>query len=100
MSKSWSKKTFRVASAKPGDGLGEGHGMLGQAGSGKLRISVGQNKLAAKVAKNLSSDVLQAHPGASKWKSTSFPHFDDLSTIFGKDRAKIHRFLALTGHEN
>lgn len=24
-----------------GDGLGEGYGMLGQAGSGKLRVSVG-----------------------------------------------------------
>uniref|UniRef100_A0A803NUF2 Nop domain-containing protein n=1 Tax=Cannabis sativa TaxID=3483 RepID=A0A803NUF2_CANSA len=34
-----------------GDGLGEGYGMLGQAGSGKLRVSIGQNKLAAKVAK-------------------------------------------------
>ncbi|XP_004513088.1 U4/U6 small nuclear ribonucleoprotein Prp31 homolog isoform X1 [Cicer arietinum] len=34
-----------------GDGLGEGYGMLGQAGSGKLRVSVGQSKLAAKVAK-------------------------------------------------
>ncbi|KAF3431294.1 hypothetical protein FNV43_RR26025 [Rhamnella rubrinervis] len=34
-----------------GDGLGEGYGMLGQAGSGKLRVSMGQNKLAAKVAK-------------------------------------------------
>ncbi|GAB2268935.1 U4/U6-U5 snRNP complex subunit prp31, partial [Dionaea muscipula] len=34
-----------------GDGLGEGYGMLGQAGSGKLRISVGPSKLAAKVAK-------------------------------------------------
>ncbi|KAK1352963.1 Pre-mRNA processing ribonucleoprotein binding region-containing protein [Heracleum sosnowskyi] len=34
-----------------GDGFGEGYGMLGQAGSGKLRVSVGQNKLAAKVAK-------------------------------------------------
>ncbi|KAK1371066.1 hypothetical protein POM88_037158 [Heracleum sosnowskyi] len=43
-----------------GDGLGEGHGMLGQAGSGKLRISVGQNKLAAKVAK--------------KFKERSFGH--------------------------
>ena len=35
----------------PGDGLGEGYGMLGQAGSGKLRVSIGQSKLAAKVAK-------------------------------------------------
>ena len=34
-----------------GDGLGEGYGMLGQAGSGKLRVSIGQRKLAAKVAK-------------------------------------------------
>ncbi|PON74631.1 U4/U6 small nuclear ribonucleoprotein Prp [Trema orientale] len=35
-----------------GDRIGEGYGMLGQAGggSGKLRVSVGQNKLAAKVA--------------------------------------------------
>jgi len=29
-----------------------GYGMLGQAGSGRLRVSVGQCKLAAKVAKN------------------------------------------------
>lgn len=34
-----------------GDGLGEGYGMLGQAGNGRLRVSVGQSKLAAKVAK-------------------------------------------------
>ncbi|KAL5215313.1 hypothetical protein ABZP36_004465 [Zizania latifolia] len=34
-----------------GDGLGEGYGMLGQAGSGKLRVSTVPNKLAAKVAK-------------------------------------------------
>ncbi|GMN41639.1 hypothetical protein TIFTF001_010860 [Ficus carica] len=34
-----------------GDGLGEGYGMLGQAGSGKLRVSIGQSKLSSKVAK-------------------------------------------------
>ncbi|KAJ6798106.1 U4/U6 small nuclear ribonucleoprotein Prp31-like protein isoform X2 [Iris pallida] len=34
-----------------GDGLGEGYGMLGQAGSGKLRVSVAQSKLAVKAAK-------------------------------------------------
>jgi U4/U6 small nuclear ribonucleoprotein PRP31 len=34
-----------------GDGLGQGYGMLGQAGSGKLRVSAARNKLAAKVAK-------------------------------------------------
>lgn len=37
--------------SRTGDGLGEGYGMLGQAGSGKLRVSIGQSKLAAKVAK-------------------------------------------------
>jgi hypothetical protein len=37
--------------ADTGDGLGEGYGMLGQAGSGKLRVSAAQSKLAAKVAK-------------------------------------------------
>eukprot|EP00252_Welwitschia_mirabilis_P023766 TRINITY_DN681_c0_g1_i1.p1 TRINITY_DN681_c0_g1~~TRINITY_DN681_c0_g1_i1.p1 ORF type:complete len:483 (-),score=136.69 TRINITY_DN681_c0_g1_i1:284-1732(-) len=34
-----------------GDGLGEGYGMLGQAGSGKLKVSAAQSKLSAKVAK-------------------------------------------------
>ncbi|CAI9092884.1 OLC1v1028241C1 [Oldenlandia corymbosa var. corymbosa] len=34
-----------------GDGLGEGYGMLGQAGSGKLRVAVGTSKLGSKVAK-------------------------------------------------
>ncbi|CAJ2669725.1 U4/U6 small nuclear ribonucleoprotein Prp31 homolog [Trifolium pratense] len=34
-----------------GDGLGEGYGMLGQAGSGKLRVSAGQSKLGVKVSK-------------------------------------------------
>ncbi|PNY13105.1 U4/U6 small nuclear ribonucleoprotein Prp31-like, partial [Trifolium pratense] len=34
-----------------GDALGEGYGMLGQAGSGKLHVSAGQSKLGAKVAK-------------------------------------------------
>lgn len=40
-----------LCSSVVGDGLGEGYGMLGQAGSGKLRVSIGQSKLAAKVAK-------------------------------------------------
>ncbi|KAH8933172.1 hypothetical protein BDL97_18G016200 [Sphagnum fallax] len=44
-----------------GDGLGEGYGMLGQAGSGKLRVSIGQNKLAAKVAKKFK----EKHYGSS-----------------------------------
>ena len=33
-----------------GDGLGEGYGMLGHDGNGKLRVSIGQSKLAAKIA--------------------------------------------------
>eukprot|EP00898_Chlorokybus_atmophyticus_P003616 jgi/Chlat1/4255/Chrsp27S04252 len=36
-----------------GDGIGKGLGILGQAGSGKLRIGVTQSKLAAKAAKKL-----------------------------------------------
>ncbi|KAH9324645.1 hypothetical protein KI387_004823, partial [Taxus chinensis] len=44
-----------------GDGLGEGYGMLGQAGSGKLRVSVGQSNLAAKVAKRFK----EKHSGSS-----------------------------------
>ncbi|KAF7123589.1 hypothetical protein RHSIM_Rhsim12G0147800 [Rhododendron simsii] len=34
------------------DGIGEGYGMLGQAGNGRLRVSVAKSKLAAKLAKN------------------------------------------------
>lgn len=41
-----------------GDGLGEGYGMLGQAGSGKLRVSAGQSRLAAKVAKKYDYDPM------------------------------------------
>eukprot|EP00249_Psilotum_nudum_P017496 c26351_g1_i3 orf=582-2063(-) len=44
-----------------GDGLGEGYGMLGQAGSGKLRVSVGQSRLAAKAAKKFK----EKHCGSS-----------------------------------
>ncbi|CAD6242538.1 unnamed protein product [Miscanthus lutarioriparius] len=36
-----------------GDGLGKGYGLLGQAGSGKLRVSAGQSKLSTKIAKRL-----------------------------------------------
>lgn len=44
-----------------GDGLGEGYGMLGQAGSGKLRVAVGQSKLASKAAKRFK----EKHYGSS-----------------------------------
>ncbi|KAF3660491.1 putative DNA-directed RNA polymerases I, II, and III subunit RPABC5-like [Capsicum annuum] len=46
-----SGKTGRSLTEEIRDGLVEGYGMLGKAGSGKLRVSVGQSKLAAKVAK-------------------------------------------------
>ncbi|KAI3962897.1 hypothetical protein MKW92_051463 [Papaver armeniacum] len=46
-----SKKKRAGRQSSLGDGLGKGYGMLGQAGNGKLRVSVGQSKLAAKVAK-------------------------------------------------
>ncbi|XP_068638269.1 U4/U6 small nuclear ribonucleoprotein Prp31 homolog [Aristolochia californica] len=53
---------FRVPEESSlGDGLGEGYGMLGQAGSGKLRVSVGPSNLAAKVAKKFK----EKHYGSS-----------------------------------
>ncbi|KAL2965407.1 hypothetical protein AAZX31_16G059200 [Glycine max] len=51
MRKLANRMQFGVPEESSLDGLGEGYGMLGQAGSGKLRVSVGQSKLAAKVAK-------------------------------------------------
>nr|CAD1826678.1 unnamed protein product [Ananas comosus var. bracteatus] len=53
-----------------GDGLGEGYGMLGQAGSGKLRVSVAQNKLAAKVAKKFK-EKLYGSSGATSGLTSS-----------------------------
>ncbi|KAK8926430.1 putative nucleolar protein 5-2 [Platanthera zijinensis] len=44
-----------------GDGLGEGYGMLGQAGSGRLRVSVAQSKLATKSSKKFK----EKHFGSS-----------------------------------
>ncbi|KAK1385667.1 hypothetical protein POM88_023402 [Heracleum sosnowskyi] len=42
-----------------------------------------------------------AHVGALKWRSTPFPHFDDLSIIFGKDRATGHNIeSAIETEEN
>ncbi|RRT80535.1 hypothetical protein B296_00023598, partial [Ensete ventricosum] len=48
-----------------GDGLGEGYGMLGQAGSGKLRVSIGQSKLAVKAAKRSATSSF-GHVSSSK----------------------------------
>ncbi|GKB99889.1 U4/U6 small nuclear ribonucleoprotein Prp31 [Tanacetum coccineum] len=53
-----------------GDGLGEGYGMLGQAGNGKLRVSVGQSKLAAKVAKKFK-DKQYSSGGATSGLTSS-----------------------------
>ncbi|KAL7618743.1 U4/U6 small nuclear ribonucleoprotein Prp31 homolog [Lactuca sativa] len=53
-----------------GDGLGEGYGMLGQAGNGKLRVSVGQSKLAAKVAKK-GKDKQYSSGGATSGLTSS-----------------------------
>ncbi|KAK3158993.1 hypothetical protein QOZ80_2AG0144320 [Eleusine coracana subsp. coracana] len=38
-----------------GDGLGKGYGLLGQAGSGKLRVSTGERKLISKNSKSSSA---------------------------------------------
>jgi U4/U6 small nuclear ribonucleoprotein PRP31 len=54
-----------------GDGLGEGYGMLGQAGNGKLRVSVGQNKLAAKVAKKFKAKSYASSGGATSGLTSS-----------------------------
>ncbi|XP_019184716.1 PREDICTED: U4/U6 small nuclear ribonucleoprotein Prp31 homolog [Ipomoea nil] len=57
MQKLANRMQFGVAEESSlGDGLGEGYGMLGQAGSGKLRVSVGQSKLGAKVAKKFKKN--------------------------------------------
>uniref|UniRef100_A0A0E0H425 Nop domain-containing protein n=1 Tax=Oryza nivara TaxID=4536 RepID=A0A0E0H425_ORYNI len=42
---------FEPKKKRGGDGLGEGYGMLGQAGSGKLRVSTAPSKLSAKITK-------------------------------------------------
>ena len=33
----------------------------------------------------------QVHKEAAKWKNKTFPHFEDLSIVFGKDRAQGSR---------
>ncbi|KAG6749656.1 hypothetical protein POTOM_046718 [Populus tomentosa] len=54
-----------------GDGLGEGYGMLGQAGNGKLRVSIGQSKLAAKVAKKFKEKRYGSSSGATSGLTSS-----------------------------
>eukprot|EP00271_Cylindrocystis_brebissonii_P020029 TRINITY_DN643_c0_g2_i1.p1 TRINITY_DN643_c0_g2~~TRINITY_DN643_c0_g2_i1.p1 ORF type:complete len:500 (+),score=95.03 TRINITY_DN643_c0_g2_i1:421-1920(+) len=52
-----------------GDGIGEGYGMLGQAGTGKLRVAGGTNKLAAKAKKFREKQV--GSSGATSGLSSS-----------------------------
>lgn len=54
-----------------GDGLGEGYGMLGQAGSGKLRVSAGPSKLAARVAKKFKERNYGSSGGATSGLTSS-----------------------------
>ncbi|KAJ6343938.1 hypothetical protein OIU76_005640 [Salix suchowensis] len=54
-----------------GDGLGEGYGMLGQAGNGKLRVSIGQSKLAAKVAKKFKEKRYGSSGGTTSGLTSS-----------------------------
>ncbi|CAA6670634.1 unnamed protein product [Spirodela intermedia] len=53
-----------------GDGLGEGYGMLGQAGSGKLRVSAAQSKLASKASKRFK-EKLYGSSGATSGLTSS-----------------------------
>ncbi|KAJ9554537.1 hypothetical protein OSB04_018582 [Centaurea solstitialis] len=57
--------------ARSRDGLGEGYGMLGQAGNGKLRVSAGQSNLAAKVAKKLKDNKQYSNGGATSGLTSS-----------------------------
>eukprot|EP00850_Spirogloea_muscicola_P014370 SM000102S09228 [mRNA] locus=s102:369744:372146:- [translate_table: standard] len=53
-----------------GDGIGEGFGMLGQAGSGKLRLSMAQTKLASKAAKKFKEKSYGSSGGTSGLSSS------------------------------
>lgn len=76
-----------------GDGLGEGYGMLGQAGSGKLRLSVdhGANKLAAKVTKRFKANSCRSS-GISTSGATSNLTFTPVQGIeLANPLAGIHQ---------
>ncbi|CAL1385134.1 unnamed protein product [Linum trigynum] len=73
-----------------GDGLGEGYGMLGQAGSGKLRVAAGQSKLAAKVAKKFK--VRQFGRGGATSGLTSSLAFTPVQGIeLSNPQARAHQ---------
>ncbi|XP_028553981.1 U4/U6 small nuclear ribonucleoprotein Prp31 homolog [Dendrobium catenatum] len=54
-----------------GDGLGEGYGMLGQAGSGRLRVSVAQSKLATYRATRAFKEKQYGSSGATSGLTSS-----------------------------
>ncbi|CAL9041673.1 unnamed protein product [Musa banksii] len=72
MRKLANRMQFRVPEESSlGDGLGEGYGMLGQAGSGKLRVSIGQSKIAAKAAKRFKEKHSGSNGAASGLTSSA-----------------------------
>ncbi|CAL9087576.1 unnamed protein product [Musa acuminata var. zebrina] len=69
-----------------GDGLGERYGMLGQAGSGKLRVSIGQSKLATKAAKRFKEKRFGSSGAASGLTS---------SDIYTRTRNRTYKSTSL-----
>ncbi|CAI0438419.1 unnamed protein product [Linum tenue] len=81
---------MRKLESSLGDGLGEGNGMLGQAGSGKLRVAAGQSKLAAKVAKKFK--VRQFGRGGATSGLTSSLAFTPVQGIeLSNPQARAHQ---------
>jgi U4/U6 small nuclear ribonucleoprotein PRP31 len=54
-----------------GAGIGEGFGMLGQAGSGRLRVQAAQSNLKSKVAKKFAKEKSYGGSGATSGLSSS-----------------------------
>ncbi|XP_048437991.1 U4/U6 small nuclear ribonucleoprotein Prp31 homolog isoform X1 [Pyrus x bretschneideri] len=71
-----------------GDGLVEGYGMLGQAGSGKLRVSMRQSKHAAKVAKKFK-EKLYGGCGATSGLTSSLA----CTPVCRGSSSRIHRLM-------
>ena len=81
-----------------GDGLGEGYGMLGQAGSGKLGLSIdhGANKLAAKVTKRFKAKSYKSN-GITMSGLTSNLTFTPVQGIeLANPQADIHQHGGLS----
>ena len=81
-----------------GDGLGEGYGMLGKAGSEKLQLSIdhGQNKLAAKVTTRFKAKSYKSN-GITTSGLTSNLTFTPVQGIeLAHPLADIHQHRALS----